>query len=278
MTRWPGRDRRCEVTAVLSRLLAKYVPAVLPLALGILSVHCASYTPRWRVGDWWVTRSSDCGLDKVGWRLGYPYRRYDITRMATIDGQRCYVVQIEYRHGSMEPGDTREEHYVSAVDWAVLRQVTLMKDCGEFGPVLTWNFPHGRRWPGELDLCLPWFPVDGNRTTETLSFQNDPIDLYGRRYLYVQDTRAESSSVVRCLEAGDAPAEPVLRPSQGIVYSCRLEAEAPPDSATEERESSVQLWCAGYPWRLYDERRFPYSGYEGIVLRSWLIACGHSDK
>jgi hypothetical protein len=268
-----------SVSELPTRTPPRFLLVLLLLAVAIPAVCSAGFTPRWQVGDWWETRST-VFKGKVGWRIAYPYRRYNIIRMAVVDGCSCYVLQVEYRRHRSEKGVSREEYYVRADGWIVVRQVILGRGRRGFETHLTWNFPGGQRGPNETSLCLPSFPLGEAVSTDSIPLPPHEND-NSTRYLLVRTGTAESAVAASCLVAGDTQDEPVLRPSRGAVYSYWLESDCAPVQAgagqRQRMEYSIQLWCKSQPWRLYDEREFSLY-HRRVLSQSWLIASGHASK
>jgi hypothetical protein len=89
--------------------------------------------------------------------------------------------------------------------------------------------------------------------------------------------------VKRLLGEGDSTGEPVVKP-KGTVYVVRSElgGDVAPGASPGQRNimQSLQLWCDGQPWRLFEEL-VDYRGPKHtrfVQKRSWLIAVGHSEK
>ena len=83
------------------------------------------------------------------------------------------------------------------------------------------------------------------------------------------------------LDEGDTAKGRVVRPT-GVVYQVREEMGGNlvpgPFSGEPRITQSLQIWCEGQPWRLYEEY-VQYIGKKRFVTeRSWLIASGHAGK
>jgi hypothetical protein len=250
-------------------LLALAVAALAP-SLGV-----AQYTPQWQVGDWWVTKtwhksaSGEWVWDRV---------RYDIVGVEKVGERDCFVLETRHQGTSGRLSSHTIVHYVRIDDRLVVRQVmtytykdksradTLDRPLGMFGP-----FRRG-------EARLPRFPLQPANDTDTvfrLKQRDDCVAL-----LREIPGVADSAMVRRLLADGDSDGERAVRPT-GVVYQVREEMggnlEPGPLPGEKLITQSLQFWCDGQPWRLYEE----LVGYHGqdlkrfVVERTWLVASGH---
>jgi hypothetical protein len=225
------------------RLHRRYLRISVLLAVATPALCFAAFTPHWQVGDWWLTRSNPIS-GKVGWRIMFEYRRYDVIRIDSVDSHPCYVLQMEYRQHPSDSGNLREEYYVRTDKWIVVRQLGFQRTNRGFERMLHWDFPRGQLETNECGLCLPHFPLEERPASRSLKLppQGDGTT----HYVHERSATADSAVVTVCLDAGDTPAEPVLRPAGGVVYSYRIESD--PSAAIRRRAYSSQLWCKSQPW------------------------------
>jgi hypothetical protein len=240
------------------------------------AVASAQYTPKWRVGDWWVVKTWHEQMS-AGWV--WDYVRYDVVGVEKVGKRNCFVLEFRWQGLTDSLSGTKIVHYVRMDDWLVVRQVLvyiyqdklradkLDRPRGMFGPFL------------EGQLRLPRFPLrlGDPDTTFKLQVLDDCA-----AYLREISSAADPASVKRLLEERDTLGVRVVRPT-GVVYEVREELGGnldPPFTSEKNITQSLQLWSNDQPWRLYEEY-VNYSGDERhrqVVERNWLIAVGHSEK
>jgi hypothetical protein len=249
-------------------------PFWLLLAATSTKLCLASFAPQWQVGDWWVTKSNHIS-GKVGWRLMYDYRRYDVIRIDSVGGHPCYVLQVEYRDYTTTPGNLRDAYYVRMDNWAVVRQIAYSRGNRGFEEMSHWDSPRGQVEYIEAGPSLPHFPLSGKPTSRRIPLPRRDGGTVPR-YFRDSSATADSTVVTQWLdEDRDAPFVRVSRPSGVAYYLYHIESDA--NRATQRRSYSNQIWCKNQPWRLYELRQLDYSPFT-ITQKSWLIASGHAGK
>jgi len=149
-------------------------------------------------------------------------------------------------------------------------------------PPIVRDFPRGLLGPfgGDAEPRLPHFPLRlGDPDTAFKNQDRDDCSAYLREISSVADPEL----VKRLLAEGDTLGSQAVRPS-GTVYQVRVEMggnlEPGPFPGEPGITQSLQFWCEGKPWRVYEE----HVQYEGkkraryVIERSWLIASNHAEK
>lgn len=252
-------------------LLALAVAACAP------SARSSGYAPKWRVGDWWVTktlRESRTGLG--GWV--WDYRRYDVVRIETVEKRGCYVLETRLTGPKGEPATkTKDVLYVHVNDWLVVRQEIGHTYNDTICPPWIRNAPLGLFGPfGMGEPRLPLFPLHfGDPDTTFKLKKRDDFFAELREISRI----ADSALVKRVLDDGDSAGARVVRPT-GIVYQVRNEGGGDLETDNRRIVQSLQLWSDDQPWRVYEEV-VQYDGPKPVRRvneRSWLIASGHKKK
>ena len=257
-------------------LLALAVAALVP------SLGLAQYAPKWHVGDWWVTKTLRELLTGAGKEWLTDYMRYEILGVEKVGNRDCFVLEARPQsRPDGAPSKIREVYYVRRDDWLVVRRKWTLTFNDTLLPERTEDCPLGLFGPAPaLEPRLPRFPLrlgDPDTTFKHKRRHRGSVEL---REI---STLADPAAVKRLLDEGDTGNVRVVRPT-GAVCQVRMEAGgnlAPGPCADDPRiTQSLQLWCEGQPWRLYEQ----YAQYIGmrrawfVNERSWLIAVGHSGK
>jgi len=254
-------------------LLALAVAALAP------SLGMAQYTPKWHVGDWWITKEWE--FYSVSCKPYWHYTRYDVVRVEKVRNRDCYVLETR---GSSRPNISKSGAaghilYVRTEDWLIVRHVLTI---GGYKPQpsIVRDCPRGLFGPVPEEPKLPRFPLRlGDPDT---AFKNQKRD-DGSAYLREISSVADPELVKRLLAEGDTLGSTAVRPS-GAVYQVRNEMGGNlvpgPFPGEPGITQSLQFWCEGQPWRLYEE----LVQYEGkkraryVIARSWLIASNRAEK
>jgi hypothetical protein len=204
--------------------------------------------------------------------------RYNITGVEKVDGRDCFV--LETRRQSLpdgEPARTGHMFFVRKEDWLVVRDVSTHTYNDTLLPPDTLNCPLGLFGPFQSgEPRLPRFPLQLGAADTTFKLQK--LD-YCAADLREISSVADSLLVKRLLDDGDTTGGRVVHPT-GVVYQVRNEAGGNLVPAGREIVRSLQFWCDGYPWRLYEEL-VQHNGPDlvrGVVGRSWLIASGRVGR
>jgi len=56
------------------------------------SVGKTGYTPRWRVGDWWMVKTWEPATSGLADDSSWSYRRHDVAGVEKVGNQDCYVL------------------------------------------------------------------------------------------------------------------------------------------------------------------------------------------
>jgi hypothetical protein len=216
----------------------------------------SGYTPKWRVGDWWVTKT--WGESQAGppfWR--WSYHRYEVACIRRVDGHACFAVETR----QIGPDGDRTRYplsvfYVDKHDWTLVREP-------DFG----------------RQVQLPSFPLRSENHDTTVRWL-DYLSVWLREICQAGD----SAEVHRLLAEGDTAGSRVVRIA-GAVYQVRVEQgeelePGPQGSCSWGRrvDGSLQLWSVGQPWRVYDEEYIDSERPKPtrrLFARTWLIASGH---
>ncbi len=239
-----------------------------------------SFTPRWRVGDWWVVKIWEPATSVLADDSNRSYRRYDVAGVEKIGRQDCYVLRAASPDRGGGSSGTDVVWYVRTDNWIVVRQVLFSGPGSDVTPD-TQESPQGLVGPlfgGEQ--CLPRFPLKPERL-DTM-FKPRRLEDYSAWSREISSV-AEPASVKRLLDEGDTAGGRVVRPT-GVVFEVRTEAGGELGLRAEPPERrivhSLQYWSRGQPWRVYGE----IADYDAanpvwrVVERSWLVAVGHSKK
>jgi hypothetical protein len=264
------------------------------LLLALLVAACVStsvpktsgYAPKWRVGDWWLTKTFEDS--PTGWGRTWHYRRYDVVRMAKVGGHSSFllITRTADRYGN--GGNDTVFSFVRADNWLVVREeVSLGRR-----PRAVRNAPHGRfGGDGMGSQRIPEFPLrHGDPDTSFKLLKCD--DGYFAELREISSP-ADSALVKRLLDDGDtvsvtglfakmkADSEKVrvLRPT-GAVYQVREEIGGDLGTDNSRISQSLQFWSNDQPWRVYEERALldGLNPVRRVYSRTWLIASGHKAK
>ena len=243
----------------------------------------SGYTPRWRVGDWWMTKTF--GESPGGNGPNWSYRRYDVVRIAKVGRHACFVLMARTAglHGEVDRDTVAS--YVRVDNWLVVRQDITHTYNDTICPHWVKNAPLGLL-PDEA-LQIPWFPlrVGDPDTTFKLIKSSD-----GSAELREIPSIADSASVQRLLDDGDSAWAKrlldgwdedsvrvrVVRPA-GAVYQVRNELGGDLGTDNSLIVQSLQLWSDDQPWRVYEELihyTWP-KPVRRVIERTWLIAVAH---
>lgn len=260
--------------------LTRVVLAALVVVACAPSVKLSRYTPRWRVGDWWMVKTWEPATSGLAGDSGWNCKRYDVAGVEKVGKQDCYVLQTERQDRSGGPARAEVVWYVRKDNWLVVRQVLFSGPYNNVTPD-TEDFPLGLVGPlfGK-EQGLPRFPLKSENPDTT--FTPRKLDDYSA-WLREMSSIADPASVKRLLAEGDTTGRRVVRPT-GAVYQLRTEAGGHLGLGSQPPERrivrSLQLWSEGQPWRVYGEL-VHYDGSNPIwrvAERSWLIASGHKKK
>jgi hypothetical protein len=236
-------------------------------------VEKAGYTPKWRVGDWWIVKSRMRSLSGHGWQ--WDNDRYDVVSMEKVEGKNCLVL----RKGDPDsPGSgPRKLYYIRTDDFRIIRRVEYFWQAGKLiGPV-TADFPDCRTGPDPAEL-LPMFPLDA------AGIQDSIFRIYAKGGYLRQLSGPPDSDLLRdCRNYPDTSQGHPVQPRDGKLYSVLCESGTPrgPTGQIEPFVYSLQLWSEDFPWRLYWEQgrcKPPWGGPRYPEVRSWLSAFGHTNK
>lgn len=256
---------------VRSRVLL-FALVVAACARQITTVGHLGYTPKWRVGDWWIVKTWQPQPMSLRGEWGWNYMRYDVARIEKVEQQDCYVVEMRSGWGTniSSSGPPGRALYVRTVNWLLIREVAARFYSGKRVAPDVYDYPRGLFGPFISEPRLPRFPLQpASRDT---AFEGER-HLSGYAYLREISSVADPVMVRRVLNEEDTTAERAVRPV-GVVYQVRNELRG--DDITQ----SLQLWSDNQPWRLYEER-VGYGGPHGrrsVAERSWLITVGHKGK
>jgi len=253
-------------------LLALAVVALAP-SLGV-----AQYAPKWRVGDWWVTKTwGKSGNAMPPFRV-WRYHRYDVVGIKRVGKRDCFVLETRLTGPKGEPATrTKDVLYVHVDDWLVVRQEIGHTYNDTVCPPWIRNAPLGLFGPfGTGEPHLPRFPLrlGDPDTTFKLKKRDD-----GFADLREISRIADSSSVKRLLNDGDSAGARVVRPT-GVVYQVRNEGGGDLETDNRRVVQSLQLWSDDQPWRVYEEL-VQYDGpklVRRVIERTWLIATSRQGR
>jgi hypothetical protein len=247
------------------------------------SLGVAQYTPKWHVGDWWVTktlREYESGRGGTYWRCDY--NRHDVAAIEKVGQNDCYVIEIR---GSPRPSIGRDGAasivlHVRTDNWLVVRTEHARQYGGKRISPDVRDYPRGLFGPFISEPRLPRFPLQP--MNQDTAFKTEDR-IYGVADLREISRPADPALVERLLAEGDTADIRVVRPS-GVVHQVRNErgGNFVPGPQPGEREilQSIQLWSDDLPWRLY-EAVVDYRGpkHVGRVQeRSWLVAVGKRGR
>jgi hypothetical protein len=246
----------------------------------------SGFAPKWRVGDWWMTKTFEDS--HTGWGRTWRYTRYDVVRMARVGGRSCFLLMTRTADRYGDGGNDTILSFVRAGDWLVVREeVTLGRR-----PHAVRNAPHGRfGGDGMGSQRIPEFPLRlGDPDT---SFKLLQCDDGGFAELREISSLADSSLLKRLLDDGDtlsgtgyfaelkdySPRACALRPT-GAVYQVRKEIGGDLGTDNSRIGQSLQFWSNDQPWRVYEERVLldGLKPVRRVFSRTWLIAVGHKAK
>jgi hypothetical protein len=275
--RFAGPNKRCVVRSRSSAVLLALAVVALAPALGV-----AQYAPQWRVGDWWVVKTSEPSNSGFGGGWEWNYTRYDVVGIEKVGKRDCYVLETRDQGPRGTLSKTKNVLYVRTDNWLVVRQVVTTTFHDTLLPPVITDYPLGLFGPFRAgEPRLPRFPLQpGNNTDTVFRFQRrDDFSAWLREISEV----ADSALVKRLLDEGDTTGGRVVHPT-GAVYEVRSElgGNLGPGPLPGEREilQSIQLWSDDLPWRLY-EAVVDYRGpkHVGRVQeRSWLVAVGKRGR
>jgi hypothetical protein len=246
----------------------------------------AQYTPKWRVGDRWVTRTFEDS--PTGWGRTWRYTRYDVLRMAKVGGHSCFLLITRTADRYGDGGNDTVFSFVRADSWLVVREeVTLGRR-----PHAVRNAPHGRFGLDEMgSLRIPEFPLrlgDADTSFKLLKSDDD-----GFAELREITSLADPATVKQLLDDGDTVSVTgcfaelkdysarvrALWPT-GAVYQVRKEIGGDLGTDNSRIGQSLQFWSNDQPWRVYEERVLldGLKPVRRVYSRTWLIASGHVQK
>ena len=279
--RFVGPNRRCIVRSRSSAVLLALAIAALAPSFGV-----AQYTPKWHVGDWWLTKTLAVPPEGGGpvWR----YKRYDVVRIGKVGKRDCYVLQTVSSGPKAKKGLDTVLYYVRVDDWLVVREDVARFYSDKPRGMAIMPAPLGLFGPHPGELALPRFPLrlDDPDTTFKLTMRER-----GPAELREISSTADPATVKRLLDVGDSATVkglfgwvdstriPALRPA-GIVYQVRNELGGDLGTDNELIIQSLQFWCDDLPWRVYEEH-VQYTGpnlVRRVERRTWLIACGRGGR
>jgi hypothetical protein len=250
-------------------LLALAVAALAP------SLAIAQYAPKWRVGDWWVTRTFERWSDLASGGWASQDMKYRVVGIEKVGKRDCYTVETRYLGCQ-----ATDVFYVRRDDWRIVRRVVTTEFDRKLRPSTVRDCPLGQYGPFSGEPRLPRFPLQPGIPDTT--FKLTRLDRYSAWLREMSDV-ADSNLVNRLLNEGDSAGGRVLRPT-GKVYRVRSEGggnlEPSPYGGERRIVQSLQLWSEDLPWRAYEEL-VQYDGPKPIrrvVERSWLIANGHLER
>jgi hypothetical protein len=255
---------------------------LLALAVATLapSLAVAQYVPKWHMGDWWVVKT--WGLLTVSGEPEWSYTRYAIVGDEKVRNRDCYVLEIGRGSWPSVAASAVADFdlCVRKDDWMAVREVVRAEYDGKSLQPITRDYPHGLSGPfaGDVEPRLPRFPL--NPGSPDTAFKNQDRDDCSVNLREISSI-ADPALVKRLLAEGDTANLRVVRPT-GVVYEVREEMGGNlvhgPLPGELQINQSLQLWCEGQPWRLYEE----YVQYEGkkryVTERSWLIASNRAEK
>ena len=254
--------------------------AVLMVAACAPSVRLSRYTPRWRVGDWWMVKTWEPATSGLADDSNWNYKRYDIAGVEKVGKQDCFVLQTGRQGRSGGPSRAEVVWYVRKDNWLVVRQVLFSGPPNSVAPD-TEDCPLGLVGPiFGVEPGLPRFPLKPENL-DTM-FMPRKLDDYSA-WLREMTSIADPASVKRLLDAGDITGGRVVRPTRA-VYQVRTEAGGNlglgPQPPERRIVQSLQLWSDDLPWRAYGEL-VHYDARNPIwrvAERNWLVAVGHKKK
>jgi hypothetical protein len=258
------------------------VLSIVACARQFTTVGKTGYTPKWHVGDWWITKTLWYRETGHGSFWEWRYMRYDMAGIEKVGQNDCYVVEMRSGRGanistSGEPGRVL---YIRADKWLIIREKEMNWSRGESRPPSVRDYPLGLFGPFISEQRIPRFPLQ-------LANQDTAFKLEYRDYC-AADLReiscpADPEQVERLLAEGDTVDSRAIRPS-GAVYQVRSELGGNRDSSAPTGRKnivqSLQLWSDDLPWRLFEELA-EYNGSYGdrrVEERSWLVATSRQRR
>ena len=269
----PTHRKRCIVRSRSGAALLALTAIALAPSLGV-----AQYAPKWHVGDWWVVKTWQ--FYTVSCKPEWDYTRYEIVGLEKVGNRDCFVLETRFQgRPDGAPARTKNMFSVRRDDWLVVRRVrTDMYNDTLLAPT-TEDCPRGLFGPFQAgEPRLPRFPLQPGDPDTAFKLQRRDD---GSALLREISRIADPALVKRMLDEGDTAKGRVVRPT-GVVYQVREEMGGNlvpgPFSGEPRITQSLQIWCEGQPWRLYEEY-VQYIGKKRFVTeRSWLIASGHAGK
>jgi hypothetical protein len=257
-------------------LLALAVVALVP------SLGTAQYTPKWQVGDWWITKTWWYRETGHGSSWEWKYLRYDVAGINKVGQNDCYVVEIR---GDRQPkiegvGDPGIVMYVRTDNWRLVRREMARFFGGKRIAPDVYDTPRGLVGPFVSEPRLPKFPLQ-LMNPDTAFKMEDSICLPA--YLREISRPADSALVRRLIADGDTGDTRGIRPT-GAVFEvrCEMAGNMVPGSKTGPRDitQSLQLWSDDLPWRAFEElaEYGDRNSARRVIDRSWLIAVGKRQK
>jgi len=219
----------------------------------------SGYTPRWRVGDWWVTKTLEESQAAMPPFWEWFYHRYEVARIRRVGGRACFAVETR----QIGPDGDRTKYtssvfYIDKHDWTLVRDPDFVRQAQ-----------------------LPSFPLRSENPDTTVRWLDYP-SMWLREICQAGD----SAEVSRILAEGDSAGSRVVRVSD-VVYQVRVERGEEPEPGSQPSwegrrvDGSLQLWSVGQPWRVYDEEYIDSERPKPtrrLFARTWLIASGHRMK
>jgi len=255
------------------------VLAVATFGLAASPAKPKGYAPKWRVGDWWVTKTQVPSVTGHGWR--WQLNRYDVLSSERVAGCGCLVLQVKFGDTTPTRDGARYIYYVRADDYVVIRQVEYSWQAGSLVGPTTFDFPEGVFGDLVFGQQLPQFPL-GIAAPRDSTFYRRGSGL-GMANVRQFAGAADSASLAGYLGDPEPRAGAPVKPRGSKLFSVLSEWGAPRESGGPDMPYtySLQLWCGAYPWRLYSEwgKYWPRgSSTRRASRRSWLIASGHKEK
>jgi len=239
------------------------------------SLGVAQYTPKWHVGDWWVTKTLE--ESHTGWGWTWRYTRYDVVRVEKLGRRDCFVLMTRTAGPNGEIERDTIVSYVRVDDWLVVRQEIANTYNGKPRPRIIHNAPLGLFGPfAQGEPRLPRFPLRLGDPDTTFKLQKRDDGLVELREI---SRIADSASVKRLLDDGDSTGRQVVRPT-GSVYQVRDESGGDLGTDNSRIGQSLQLWSNDLPWRAYEERVL-YDGPKPtrrVFERTWLVAASRQSR
>lgn len=235
------------------------------------SLGVAQYTPKWHVGDWWVTKTWQ---PAVSGRMRWELQRYDVLGIEKIGKAECLVLQEKTGDTTTSQDGARDLYYVRTDNYRVVRVEAYSPQAGKLQGG-RYNIPDGLFGPTPLQPRLPWFPL-GSGSVQDSTFR-DSRTVAGWAWLRQFSGPADSAVLERFRGEPDSFRGSTVLPGDGKMFFALSELGAPrgPGGTNVPCGYSLQLWSEAYQWRLYEELgQYAPDGARQPDSRSWLVAWG----